>query len=178
MPNHVVNEIIFRAITPEQRAAILTHIVNASGEIDFEILVPPPINIWMGNVSVLHEKAFKTTMLDWATQNWGTKWNAYSQKPIEAAGDSLRLVFQTAWRPPYGWIVALLNTLKLPFDHNWLSQGDSAGRCGKFEPQFLGDLAGQAWVEDDAAPEMQKHLHVLVWGVESFADEEEANTDM
>lgn len=172
MPNHVVNEIIFTDITADQRRDILSSVLDADGNIDFEVLVPSPLNIWKGSVSVLHEKAFPGTHLDWARENWGTKWNAYQQKPIEAGTDSLRLVFSTAWRPPYGWIIALFNRFGLPFDHNWLDEGAAVGRCGKFIPGNLDDrLAGQPWSERDATPDEHKRLHVLQWGVESFEED-------
>ena len=93
-------------------------------------------------------------------------------KPIEDATDSLTLVFDTAWRPPYGWICALFNRFMLPFDHSWLSEGESNGHIGRFEPRFLNDFVGGAWLERDATPEEHKRLHVLRWGVESFDDED------
>jgi hypothetical protein len=172
MPNHVINEIVFSDITAGQRAAILASVLNAENRIDFGILLPIPLNCWMGSVSVLHEKAFKNTALDWCTANWGTKWGAYSQEPIEDADDSLRMVFQTAWRPPYGWLCALFNRFMLPFDHRWLDEGARFGCIGRFDPKFLDDRGGEPWSERDAHPDEHKRLHLLKWGVEAFDDEE------
>jgi hypothetical protein len=162
MPNHVVNEIIWTGITAQQRAAILSVALNAAGEIDFGIIVPMPLNIWQGSVGLQHEKTFKRTGLDWASENWGTKWNAYSQLPIEQEHGRLRLVFETAWSPPYPWLAALLNRFGLAFDHNWLSEGREIGRVGRFEPN--GKFGGPEWTERDAEGEMQQHLYALQWG--------------
>ena len=171
MPNHVINEIVFTNITADQRGDILANILDDKDHIDFGILLPIPLNCWMGSVSSLHEQAFENTALDWCRQNWGTKWGAYSQEPIEDAADSLRLVFQTAWRPPYGWLCALFNRFMLPFDHNWLDEGAIVGRVGRFEPKLLDDFSGNAWSERVATPKEHKRLHVLLRGVESFEDE-------
>jgi hypothetical protein len=171
MPNHVVNEIVFQNLEPGKRAEILACILDDKGIIDFAKLLPIPLNCWMGSVGQRHEKAFKNTALDWCRENWGTKWGAYGQKPIEDVPDSLTLVFDTAWRPPYGWICALFNRFLLPFDHSWLSEGESYGHIGRFEPKFLNDFGGLAWKERDATPEEYKRLHVLRWGVESFGEE-------
>ena len=177
MPNHVINEVIFTDITADQRRIILANVLDAEQSIDFAILLPIPLNCWMGSVGVKHEKAFKHTALDWCRDNWGTKWGAYNQKPIEDSDTSLRLVFDTAWRPPYGWLCALFNRFKLPFDHNWLDEGSPVGRCGKFIPDNLDDrLAEESWSERDATPDEYKRLHVMKWGVESF-DDEIADTD-
>jgi hypothetical protein len=177
MPNHVVNEVIFRGITPEQRDDIMTNVLNAGGKIDFGILVPIPLNCWMGNVSEHHEKAFQNTALDWCRENWGTKWNAYGQVKTDRTDDGLHLIFETAWRPPYGWLCALFNRFKLPFDHNWMSEGDSVGRCGKFDWAGMEDqtFRREPWSETDADPDMHRYLHKLQWGVEAF--DEDASDD-
>lgn len=171
MPNHVVNEIIFR-VDAEKQSAIVSKLCRPDGTVDFELLVPSPINIWPGSVAEVHEKTFPDTHLDWARKNWGTKWNAYSQKPIERTDEALILRFETAWRPPYGWLVAVFNTFKISFEHNWMSEGDSQGVCGVWNYARLDDFGGEAWKETKAEGEMQRHLHKLQWGVEEFPDEE------
>lgn len=177
MPNHVINEVIFRNVDAERQTTILAMIKNETGEIDFGVLVPKPLNIWDGSTGSNHEKKFKRIGLDWARDNWGTKWNAYGQdqggkyQSIAQTDDTLTLTFQTAWSAPYPWLAALFNFFKLPFDHNWFDEGHSRGVCGKFDYQaYLTDL-GTAWAETDADDEMQKHLHKLLWGVEEFPDE-------
>lgn len=173
MPNHVVNEVIFKGLDAIRRAEILAGIVNAKGEVDFEILLPVPLNCWMGSVGSNHEKAFKNTALDWCRYNWGTKWGAYSQKPIEMTADGLRIQFETAWCPPYGWLAAVFNHFKVSFEHNWYDEGAIRGVSGVFNYAALeaGDFRGEPWIEHPADDEMQKHLHMLKFGVESFDDE-------
>jgi hypothetical protein len=123
MPNHVINEIIFRDCDEQLQRDILAAVLT-DGEVDFGVLLPKPLNIWMGSCGRKHEQAFRVTGLDWATANWGTKWNAYGHneggkyRSVRQDGTSLILTFQTAWRPPYGWIVALFNRFKISFDHD------------------------------------------------------------
>lgn len=169
MPNHVINEIIFRGVRDEQQEAILAATCNAEGLVDFEILVPMPLNIWWGNVGTQHEKAFGATGLDWAWSNWGTKWNAYSHKPIERTDDALTLRFETAWQPPYPWLAAVFNKLSLPFEHNWLDEGAARGRTCQFS---ICDRMGPDWKEAEASDEIHRHLHKLHWGVEEFSDDD------
>lgn len=180
MPNHVINEVIFRNIDAETRATLLANIKNVAGEIDFEILMPAPLNIWCGGVSTRHS-VFPGNHLDWARANWGTKWNAYGldeggkYKSILQTEDSLTLTFQTAWRPPYGWLIAIFNRFKINFEHNWLDEGAARGNSGKFDYAALDDrLQNDPWKEEEASDEMHRHLHTLLWGVESFPDEGEA----
>ena len=189
MPNDVMNEIIFRNVNQETRNRILEKVRNADGEIDFEILLPRPLNIWCGDVSLnisrggvssMREKVFPETGLAWSTRNWGTKWNAYGlddggkYKSIEEGDDSLTLRFQTAWSPPMGWIVALFNFFKLPFEHNYLNEGSDRGVSAHFDYAALrGSHDREAWSEKPADDELQKHLHKMLFGVESFPEEED-----
>lgn len=169
MPNHVVNEVIWTGITPDQRREILANAVNVEGRVDFGILLPIPLNVWMGSISKAHGQTFPDTALDWCTKNWGTKWNAYSQKLIEDEPGRLCLVFETAWSPPYGWLAALLNRFQLPFAHNWHDEGRELGRVGRFwvGAENAGFEAGPQWREEDASGDMQRHLYRLQWGVET-----------
>lgn len=173
MPNHVLNELVFRDISEETKDKILSAIVNEKEDVDFSILVPIPKNVWMGNVGQRHEKAFKRTGLDWMRENWGTKWNAYSTQPVEWSEGSLTIIFETAWSPPYPWLAALFNTFAIPFDHNWLDEGRERGVCGKFTPNPTGDYRIDEWREEPCDDAMQKHLHRLHWGVEEFPPEDE-----
>jgi len=168
MPNHVVNELIFRGITDADEQRIRAAICNQGGKIDFEVLVPAPLNMWQYSVSSAHEKAFGRTSLDWNRENWGTKWNAYDQVPVARTNDVLVAQFQTAWSPPYPWLAAVFNKLLLAFDHNWLSEGQEQGVCGHFRPD---KKWGATWSEQPAPEYMQRHLHKLLWGVEQFEDD-------
>lgn len=170
MPNHVINEIIF-ARPADEHAAILAHACNAKGEVDFNLLVPMPLTVWRGNVGAKHTAAFgrENIGLDWARTYWGTKWNAYGQLPVEADKNTVILRFQTAWSPPYPWLVALFNTCG-DFRHNWLDEGRSRGFEGRFE-QAKASLFAEQWTEAEADDELHRHLHKLLWGVEQFEDE-------
>lgn len=174
MPNHITNEIIFRGVDEMTKGRILIRATNDKGEVDFERLLPVPLNVWRGNVGINHKKAFReeNTGLNWAMQNWGTKWNAYQHRPIIYDEGVLTIVFDTAWRPPYGWLVAMYNHLGLGFEHNWLDEGCERGVSGRFLPNVYNDFRVQEWEEKPCSDEMQKHLHFLKWGVEEFEDED------
>lgn len=167
MPNHIINELIFRNVGSDQQESILAALCNGEGQVDFNILVPCPLNVWMGNVSKAHEEAFGQTGLGWNRENWGTKWNAYSQQTTERADDTITLRFETAWAPPYPWLAAVFNKLLLPFEHNWLDEGASRGWSATF---WTDEHWGPEWKQEPASDEMQRHLHKLHWGVEQFEE--------
>lgn len=168
MPNHVINELIFRGVDTVGQDAILAATTNDEGKVDFGILVPMPINRWQGDVGSEHDKAFGPSGMVWARENWGTKWNAYSMKPIERTDDTLTLRFETAWAPPYPWLAAVLNSFERPFEHNWLDEGRERGRSGVFT---FDQKWGPQWSEADATDEMHRHLHKLHFGVEEFTEQ-------
>jgi hypothetical protein len=176
MPNHVINELIFRGVDRTRQAEILAllcskGIAESLYQVDFQVLVPIPKNVWLFNVGQNHEKAFGRVALDWCRRHWGTKWNAYSQKPIEQSDDALILRFETAWRPPYPWLVAVFNTLKCRFEHNWMDEGGPSA-SGLFDwPPDENDLRHEPWKETEPTDEMKRHLHKLHWGVEEFENE-------
>jgi hypothetical protein len=170
MPNHVVNELIFRCVDAQRQDEIFRLLCNDKGEVDFECLVPIPNNVWLFSVGERHEKAFRRTALDWCRENWGTKWNAYSQKPTERTDDTLTLRFETAWRPPYGWLAAVFNTLKCRFEHNWLDEGGPEA-MGIFDwPPDGNDMKHEPWSEREPNEAEHRHLHKLQWGVEEFTE--------
>jgi len=172
MPNHVINELIFN-VGPEDQARVRSAALNSDGNVDFSVLVSPPLNLWAGNIGRDHEKAFGRTSLDWNRTNWGTKWNAYDMRPVEADDAKLILRFETAWSPPYPWLAALMNHLNLPFDHNWMSEGGSPPRHGEFRFTARFGNIGPEWSETDADEALSRHLHKLMWGVEKFDDDEQ-----
>lgn len=175
MPNHVINEIIFSGVDSIAESQIMAAACDSDGKVDFNLLVPMPAHIWRGNVGKVHTDTFGPACigLDWARQNWGTKWNAYSHKPIERTLDTLTLRFETAWSPPYPWLVALFNTCG-GFVHNWLDEGASWSKTGLFvkDGKF-----GDEWKEADADEVLHRHLHKLHWGVEQFEDEDETTPE-
>jgi hypothetical protein len=172
MPNHVINELVFRGVSQDQVASIIDATCR-DGLVNFEVLLPMPLNVWRASIGAVEEKAFGQTWYEWSTANWGTKWNAYSHKETQIGPDNLTLCFETAWRPPYPWLCAVWNHLKLPFEHNWLDEGAERARSGVF--QLDESPMGRDWKEDDATDEAHRRLHKLHWGIETFEDEAEKN---
>jgi hypothetical protein len=73
--------------------------------IDFEKIIPPPDNLFRGNIGNDEQKYCKDNNLpnwyDWNRENWGTKWNAsYCELRPSKQGDSTVLLFETAWSLP------------------------------------------------------------------------------
>ncbi len=103
MPNHVTNAIEFASQNEFELA--IRKLVNNEGNVDFELLVPTPNNVYHGNTSQEDKQDFgQLNWYDWNQANWGTKWNAYESE-VDSA---LRIIrFDTAWLPPYPIIVAL-----------------------------------------------------------------------
>jgi hypothetical protein len=175
MPNHILNEIIFRNVNSDIQEYILKKVLK-DGFIDFNVLVPAPLNIWQGNVGAKEKTAFKNKIWhDWNIENWGTKWNAYGQedpgvKNVARTEDTLTFVFQTAWSPPRLWICALINATQLPFEHNWLDQGSNQGHTDKYFFSGERDCCFLNWEEGIAGDDLYRHLHILLWGYEPEGD--------
>lgn len=179
MPNHVITEIRFSDVSAEKRAEIIGLCSGPEGEIDFETLLPPPLNVWKGSAGTRHEKAFgkQNIALEWSRANWGTKWNAYGLGGVDGAyqsvveGDgTLTLTFKTAWSTPYGWILALWHAAGVPLSYSFLDEGASSAKTGRFTA-YGDDMINDPWREDDATPEEHRRMHKLLWGVEEFEPE-------
>lgn len=170
MPNHVINEVLFIGVDAATQGKILALACNDKGEIDFEVLLPIPLNYWHGSVGQSHKKNFPGNALDWCAENWSTKWGPYGDPTVSRTDDTLTLTFRTAWNTPRGWLTALFNKSKVPFSWMWLSEGGDKAQCETFSK---GDSWGVQWKQEDADEAMQKHLHVLLWGCESFDDDAE-----
>lgn len=172
MPNHVLSEIIFDDVRDADIEKLMAIALNReTGLIDFDVLLPVPINAWQGNCGSDHESAFRLTALDWCTANWGTKWNAYGAKSLTVSGNTVTLVFKTAWRPPYGWIVAMFNTLKINLTHAWISEGTDGATIGAFRFNPDDKMEVLQWRERPATETEYRRLHKMMWGVEKYEDE-------
>lgn len=176
MPNHVINEITLHDVSLVQASPL---IFNGNGEISFSVLLPLPINFWSGSVGSLHEKAFPGTHLDAARREWGTKWDAYGNPTAIERDGSTIITFQTAWGNPRGWVCALFNTLNCRITAKWLDEGALNGVEEVYCPADGDSILGPSW-DSAAIPEgspEHRRLHKMLWGVEEFADEEEAPDD-
>lgn len=120
MPNHVSHKITFAA----DKAAEIFAATCPEGHFDFETLVPPPSNMYHGDLSRDDEKDFPVNWLSWARQNWGTKWNAYDCK-CEVIGDKAVITFDTAWSCPYPVLAAFCNRFQIPFEHRYFDEGSN-----------------------------------------------------
>jgi hypothetical protein len=69
--------------------------------IDFEKIIPPPDNLFRGNLGQPEEKYCKDNNIpdwySWNTKNWGTKWNAAYGEVKTFGTYSNVLFFDTAW---------------------------------------------------------------------------------
>lgn len=128
MPNHVMNEVKIKG-TRQEQVNMLKHITNDNGYIDFNILLPMPLNCWQGNIGTTERKITPYNWFDWCSTNWSTKWNAYGQDnewchKITLTDNELVLKFQTAWNSPIGWLVALLNIIEKDIELNSCDEGN------------------------------------------------------
>ena len=176
MPNHVQNEIIISSLSSSEWRSFRGKVLNNEDHVDFEILLPPPLYSWPGNVNSVQKATFPTTDLDWCSGHWGTKWNAYeSRAPIVEDG-TITLRFQTAWSPPMGWLCALFRTINRDFEHRWLSEGEKRAKVGRFVADRAGPFGGPDWSCEEASEKIYRHMYVLLWGKtpEEMDDEDPA----
>jgi hypothetical protein len=152
MPNHVTNAIEFA--TQEDFELAKTKLTNEDGYVDFELLVPTPLNVYLGNTSREDDQDFgQFTWYAWNRENWGTKWNAYDTEVEE----ELRIIrFDTAWSPPYPIIVALSRHVP-NFTHYYIEETyESWGK------EVWRDGSRVAYWKND--PEMYETIFVIVEG--------------
>lgn len=177
MPNHIITEVTIPNADSEAQARILAAVRGPDRDIDFNVLVPKPANIWDGNFGTAHEKAFGECGLDWNRREWGTKWNAYGldeggkYQSIVQDENALTLTFQTAWSTPRKWLLALFNTFKIPFEYRYMDAGDDKAVLGRFyfdSREMKSPNWDEAVIEDDAE---RRRIHKLLWGVEEFDEE-------
>ena len=107
MPNNVRNKVVFETKEDFYAASFLLWDQNEK-RVDFNILIPTPITVYLGNTNRRDETDFKSNWRTWSIENWGTKWNAYES---EILPDEFAFAFDTAWSPPYPVIVAIANSL-------------------------------------------------------------------
>ena len=117
MPNHVASSVII--IGDKKEIDKLKNTVKGDegrdNFFDFKKIIPMPSNIYTGDLGQKEkEKYGKNNWYDWSIENWGTKWNCYSQsEPIEQEPSNavnfiadkdikiIKFFFSTAWSPVY-----------------------------------------------------------------------------
>ena len=148
MPNHVTNTLeiyLWHNDHDDLITEIRELICPKDSEyeyIDFNAIVPPPEKMFTDNLSmddrVRCAEEGIPNWYDWQTENWGTKWNAYSQELIEQDNCMLKLQFDTAWAPPIPIVERLAEILRKKYPDEdgyesyvagaWLEEGyQSAG---------------------------------------------------
>ena len=100
-----------------------------------------------------------TTWYDWCVNNWGTKWNSYSNE-YDDAGE---LLFWTAWAPPRPVIVKLSEMFPdVVIHHQWADE-DIGYHCG--EATFAeGEMVDSYEPEDGKA---SVDFAMSVWGYDA-----------
>lgn len=69
---------------------------------------------------------------DWNNENWGTKWNAYSQPKDGFDSDSVEFTFETAWSHPLHLIEVLSKKLpNVTFEVKFADE-DTGSNCGTY----------------------------------------------
>ncbi|OOY15053.1 hypothetical protein BMI85_16015 [Thioclava sp. DLFJ4-1] len=168
MPNHIVNEIRLHSVNHEDVRAIAS---SEDRVIDFEKLLPLPLNFWLGSAGLDHQRASPGTHLDSARATWGTEWNAYAlnDDSLRQDGGDTVLTFETAWSPPRGWVVAVFNTLKCDITHHWQDEGSDDVHRERYI--FTGDnsMFFPKWEREvvDRDSDDYRRLYKLQWGFET-----------
>ncbi len=112
MPNWVTNRI---SLAKADADLVLHYTRDGDDLFDFEKLVPPPPNMYRGDLSAEDDKDFPTNWSTWCRANWGCKWNASQVKVETDEAAVTHITFQTPWSVPYGVIAAFCNIFRVPF---------------------------------------------------------------
>lgn len=63
---------------------------------------------------------------EWCVKNWGTKWDASSTFVEEKTLDKIRVRFDTAWSPPFGWVEFMSKLFpNVSFRLDYIEEGNS-----------------------------------------------------
>ena len=108
-----------------------------------------------------------TTLYDWCCDNWGTKWNAYSDEKID--DDSIS--FETAWAPPIPVMKKLsADYPELVIEHWWADE--NVGSNDGHIIYSKGERKEGGFVEDNSKSAYD--IYVMCWGLSDclFRDKE------
>lgn len=117
MPNHVYQKL---RITNHENDDVIKKlkkkIINDENNLDFNLIIKQPDNIFTGNLSeedrIEFAKKGIPNWYDWNIENWKTKWNAYGCEIIYDEDWCLSIKFQTAWSIPTPIIEKIIKTFK------------------------------------------------------------------
>jgi len=85
--------------------------------------------------------------MEWRDEHWGTKWNAMDASLEELPLGGLEYTFQTAWRPPDGWLAAVsAQHPDLNLDHEFIEEMDQFAGRGTWRG---GHVIGQEVLDPD-----------------------------
>lgn len=135
MPNHVRSDVTITG--PQATLKKIVELMRGETAFDFHKLLPMPdelmaiqtgmitidgqqykrwhqvggksIGIGLAETRDLVRKYGAPDWYEWATEHWGTKWNAYSVSEPQLNAKSLRYSFDTAWGSPTPVLQALAN---------------------------------------------------------------------
>lgn len=93
MPNFVTTHI-------KTSARVARQLLDAENRIDFNNVIPEPENIEREGCNGRHGNG-EICWYQWRCLEWGTKWNAITDAPVELDSNSVTLRFDTAWAHPF-----------------------------------------------------------------------------
>jgi len=133
MPNHITNRITIIADSDRIRGilGVVQNDEHGLGSLDFEKIIAPPVGIYRGDVGRAEQELYgKNTLLDFASANWGTKWNSYGYENFPKYEGGSEILFMTAWNRPEPVIAKLSKFFPdVQFQHRWADEdiGNNVG---------------------------------------------------
>jgi hypothetical protein len=137
MPNHIQNRL--KILTFDKVKTVFNALKGkpfddgTPRKIDFNKIIPQPANIFLGDLSNEDKKHCEAQGIpnwyDWNTENWGTKWGAYSMNDKRDTPDTIH--FQTAWSVPEPVVEALAKMfpdVEMQWDYADEDSGSNTGR--------------------------------------------------
>lgn len=98
-----------------------------------------------------------TTWYDWCCKNWGTKWNAYENKQLDAD----TIIFETAWSAPEPVIAQLAKMHPEAEIEHWWADEDTGSNDGY--AKYCGGEAVE-FIEYESCSNGAYATYVLCWG--------------
>lgn len=195
MPNHQTTIIIttpnvaagfMRDSTEEERASKWSPAPDRV--VDFELLIPMPDEKDPMFTCEIHEypggaRGYGAgySPLDWARENWGTKWNAYDQSYEALSGDLVRIQFDTAWSCPFPVLYAL--SAKFPDEVISVETADEDLGGGVAIFKLKGGEEFDVDQPDEYSEEAKEHAARIKYGMTyaelraEYDEEDEADVD-